>query len=383
MESCVLISLDHVHQIIPALTAFKYWQHKNPCAKRFIFLKPHIKRSAEEHHCLTALLTSIAPFQLLNTQPWQQQWKYLAYLPVRLRLFFLAYAYKDHSITHIFYAHDISSDFCNQTLFHLFPKAERICYGDSLGLVYSYSYFQHLMFQQQGRRFSARHLIGSFKRFLVYPRPSKRLQAHHAILGIPCDPGGDFLTQCQLHIPPVSLMRLVTQDLSHSLPAFVHYQQTILAMVKFPVFIFITSNLYESKLTSLKNEIALYQDILKTHVPPEATIILKPHPASSEKGIDSLMASLSLSYQVHVIPKQFLTIPIELAQIFIQKTRLLSISYSSISIPFLYERAVQHVLTEELIQHYFLPERQQWMLESNALFLSLMSKNKRTSAIHD
>ncbi|WED41896.1 polysialyltransferase family glycosyltransferase [Legionella cardiaca] len=385
MTTYSLISIDHVNQLIPALAALKHFNARENISSRrvLIFTKPHLYFSDTTLNQIRALLRNESSCTLIVGNTLFKDLKLLNNMPVLLRAKFLLKKLKDYPITEIFFSHDISSDFWNQTLMHAFPEANRICYGDALGLVYSQHHFTQLMYSIRiNNKILLTNLLARLKRRFIYPNKKNQLLANRAILAIPCDPGKDFLNQCELSIVSQQELQDCVKQLSDSLPDFkVHMKELILQSQK-PCFLLMPSNFTESKLTTLENEIALYQDILSTHTPEESRIIIKPHPAHNPNFLQEIVRVLKRNYDVHLVDGQYYHLPIELAESLIQGCEILSVSYSSVSIPYIYNKPVKHVLTQKMIEDYFSKEKMHWFIESNNLYLRMIAALKDWNRTH-
>jgi hypothetical protein len=321
---------------------------------------------------LQALLSSEINLVLIKGNELFQASRWMICLPARIRAMFLQRKLLQYAIDEIYFAHDNSSDFWNQALMQAFPAAKRYCYGDALGLVYTHTYFNQLMYRLRHEgSILFYNFFARFKRFLLYPGKKRRLFAERAILAIPCDPGGDFLTSCSLSIIDQATFRAKVSALADCLPEFKkHMSEQIQAHPN--CYLLMLSNFTESKLTTLANEIRLYQEILATYAQKDGLIIIKPHPAHQKSYLDQIVSALSKEYTIEVVDERFYHLPIELAETLVKGCTILSVSYSSISLPYLYNKEVIHVLTQDMIERYFLPEKRSWFRESNQLYLDMM-----------
>lgn len=379
MTTYSLISIDHVNQLIPALAALRHTRNTQNAPNRpiLVFTKPHLQFNSTTITHIKALLKNETPYVLIVGNTLFKQSKFIHNIPVTLRAKLLFRKLKDYPIAEIFFSHDISSDFWNQTLMHAFPKATRLCYGDALGLVYSHRHFTQLMYGiKNNNKILLTNLLARIKRGFLYPSKKKQLLANQAILAIPCDPGNDFLTQCKLSIVSQNELRDCVKNLSNCIPDFKTHMEELILQSQKPCFLLMPSNFTESKLTTIDNEIALYKDILATHISTESRIIIKPHPAHNPILFHKIVQALKENYDIHVIDSQYYHLPIELAESLIQGCEVLSFSYSSISIPYIYNKQVKHVLTQEMIENYFSKEKMDWFIKSNNLYLNMISALK-------
>ncbi|CAM3002840.1 polysialyltransferase family glycosyltransferase [Legionella worsleiensis] len=386
MNKISLISIDHINQLIPAYAALKHARIHNKLEEKtlVILTKPHIPFSSLKIKHIKTLMSNEKAAVVINGFSLFKYPKLMTYFPARLRSWFLYQKLKHYSVEELFFAHDISSDFWNQTLMHAFPAARRICYGDALGLVYTPNYFTQLMYRIKSRnKIIVHNLLARIKRKFLYPGNKHQLMPQDAILAIPCDPGRDFLSKCTLSIINQKDLKLCVQELATTLPEFKNHMQEHINSSPTPCYLLMFSNFTESKLTTLENEIALYQEILKTHAQPDSTIIIKPHPAHNPEVFQQIIGALSEHYCIQIINKDFYHLPIELAECLVQGCEVLSVSYSSISLPYLYEKKVTHVLTQELINQYFSIEKMSWFIESNNLYLLMIDALKNWTQDHE
>ncbi|KTD47626.1 polysialyltransferase family glycosyltransferase [Legionella quateirensis] len=386
MNNVSLISIDHINQLIPAYAALKYARiHKKFAEKPLVILtKPHIPFNTLKCAHIQSLMSNETNVILINGYSLFKYPKLMTYLPVRLRSRFLFSKLKKYTIDEFFFSHDISSDFWNQTLMHAFPYAKRICYGDALGLVYTQNYFTQLMYRIKNKnKIIVHNIFARIKRKFLYPAKTNQLMPQEAILAIPCDPGKDFLTQCKLSIINQKDLKHCVEELAATIPQFKTHMHDVISNSDKPCYLLMFSNFTESKLTTLEHEIALYQEILKTHAQKDSVIIIKPHPAHNPELFKQIIAALNEHYSIQIIDKDFYHLPIELAESLVQGCEVLSVSYSSISLPYIYDKKVTHVLTQELINTYFSIEKMSWFIESNNLYLKMIDALQHWTQEHE
>lgn len=368
--SIALISLDHLSQLIPALAALRHANNKKPV---LVLTKPHITFNDLKKSHLHALLSVESQFKIIIGNELFYSPKMITYLPVSLRAIILRKKLQTFLISDIYFAHDISSDFWNQTIMQAFPLAKRICFGDAFGIVYTQKYFNRLMYKiVDDRKIIIQNLLARVKRWLNYPSKKKQLFAHHAILAIPSDPGKDFLPQCELSIVDKTTFKQCVLELSNKLIDFKIHMRESLILNSGSCYLLILNNFTESKLTSLEQEINLYREIICTHTTTDDLIIIKPHPAHNPLYFNNIVNSLRKKFLIQTIDKMYYDLPIELAEELIMKCTILSLSYSSISLSYIYEKEVKHVLTQSLINKYFLNKKLAWFIESNQLYLDII-----------
>lgn len=386
MNKISIISIDHINQLIPAYAALKYARFNNKLTEKplIILTKPHIPFNSLKSAHIQAMVSNESNAIVVNGFSLFKYPKLMTYLPVRFRSRFLYNKLKKYQVDELFFSHDISSDFWNQTLMHAFPDAKRICYGDALGLVYTQNYFTQLMYRIKNKnKIIVHNIFARIKRKFLYPAKKNQLIPQEAILAIPCDPGKDFLSQCALSIINQKDLKHCVEELSETIPEFKTHMQDLITNSSKPCYLLMFSNFTESKLTTLENEIALYKEILATHAQKDSIIIIKPHPAHNPDLFTQIIEALSKDYFIQIIDKDFYHLPIELAKSLVQGCEVLSVSYSSISLPYIYDKKVTHALTQELINKYFSIEKMSWFIESNNLYLSMIDALQHWTQDHE
>lgn len=291
---------------------------------------------------------------------------------------YLRERFGEHAFDSVFYAHDMGSDYLAQSAMQAFPQAQRVCFGDALGVVYSNDYYTRLTYPLGGmaRYFkqpwaTLTSLFWRCKRAYTLPRRSQRLDAYVAALILPCDPGGDFLKGKELLTITRStldqVLKLLAQGVEHHLRARGPHHPATYA----DKHLILLGSFSESGFTSPEQEQAMVMEVVQQHVPPQATLILKAHPASYGDKVRRLADALSTHCHVEFTADNVL--PIEALPHLAACCRVISFSYSSVSLHYLYGSNVVHAMTTERIKRYFPPHIQPWMQESNELYLAQLA----------
>jgi hypothetical protein len=272
----------------------------------------------------------------------------------------------------IFYAHDMGSDYIAQSAMQAFPQAKRVCFGDALGVVYSNDYYTQLTYPlgslaqwiaKPGRNLI--NLLWRAKRAYTLPARNNRLDAHIAALILPSDPGGDFLPgktlleidRATLDEVSDSLARGVESDAARCDPAPSSADKHLMLLGSFS----------ESGFTTLAQEKAMYLDVVQEHVPAGTTLLLKAHPASHGEKVRAIARTLATHCKVEISPTE--SLPIEALKRLASARSVISFSYSSVSLQYLYGSQVVHAMTTARIQRFFPTYIQPWMQDSNDLYL--------------
>jgi hypothetical protein len=272
----------------------------------------------------------------------------------------------------IFYAHDMGSDYIAQSAMQAFPQATRVCFGDALGVVYSNDYYTRLtyplgsMFDWLTKpRRNLINLLWRCKRAYTLPAKSDRLDAHIAALILPSDPGGDFLPGKLL----LEVDRNTLDGVAESLSRGVESNATPSDQTQFNAdkHLILLGSFSESGFTTLAQEEAMYLEVVREHLPAGATLVLKAHPASYGDKVRAIATTLAAHCQVEMSSTDAL--PIEAIKRLARCRSVISFSYSSVSLHYLYGCQVVHAMTSERIQRYFPTYIQPWMQDSNDLYL--------------
>ena len=277
-----------------------------------------------------------------------------------------------NAFTAVYFAHDISADFIAQSAMQAFPNAVRICFGDALGVVYSNDYFtDHTYAVGAAEALSRpmqtiRNLLFRLKRVWTLPSRSRRLNAEHAVLILPCDPGGDFLRGKQLLLVDIASLTEVLNTLSEATSLSINGKYNTSADRQNAVVILLGSY-SESKLTTEGQERDLYTQAARENIAKNQKIVLKPHPASSAEKTLRIQRALSAAYTVEI--EDYDELPAEFIPALAEFDCVISFSYSSVSLKYLYGIDVLHALTDEMIKTYFPVKSWSWMRNSNDLYL--------------
>lgn len=272
----------------------------------------------------------------------------------------------------VYYAHDISADFIAQSAMQAYPNASRVCFGDALGVVYSDDYFTDQTYPVRAvEAFSRpmraiRNLLFRLKRVWTLPSRNRRLDAEHSVLILPCDPGGDFLRGKQMLLVDKESLTEVLYTLSEATSPSVNGKYGTSADRQNAVVILLGS-FSESKLTTEDQERDLYTQAARENIAKNQKIVLKPHPASSAEKTLLIQKALSAAYTVEI--EDYDELPAEFIPALAEFDSVISFSYSSVSLKYLYGIDVLHALTDEMIKTYFPDKSWSWMRNSNDLYL--------------
>ena len=383
-----VVCVYYPHQLLPALVAVMH--HRRYCLNEPVEQPTliHVRiliDNDQGRHIADAIQQIVGKISWLSVEvsyPWKLAFIHEYYLPVKLRAHFIRQRYKQYSIREIFYAHDLSADFLTQTFTHAFPKATRICFGDALGIVYSQDYFTKLMYSERNLLTQSiyRRTLHNVKSWLKLKRrqfvlPKNALKASFAILILPCDPGNDVLTNTPFQVPSKSDLQSILDLLTSGLDCNDSVTEKLIDNTSKPIIFLALSNLTDSKLARFESELMLYQEIVDKHVPKDSLLIIKLHPGTHQTTLMSLKSKLTHACEIHYIDLEYSVYPIELhKKLLLKADKILSISYTSISLPYLYGREVCHVLDNALIETYFESHAQNWVKKGNQEYLQMIEE---------
>lgn len=319
----------------------------------------------------------LAPFtwvRLVFVPPDHVKANLSANLRVATKARYLQQRFGRNAFAAIYYAHDIGSDFFAQSAMQAFPRATRVCFGDALGVVYSNAYYTDQTFPIEPLvrclrkpAQTLRNIFWRLKRRWTLPLPGSRLDAQYAVLILPCDPGGDFLPGKRVLVVDQRTLGIVLDGLAGAVAHCLTAAQSGVDVGGDERFVMLLGSFSESGLTTEPQECAMYVEAAQLHVPSGSVILLKAHPASYSGKIRRIADVLAERYRVEFAGNDAL--PIEALRALVENHRVISFSYSSVSLLYLYGSAVIHAMTTELIDKYFPADTQRWMHESNVLYL--------------
>lgn len=377
-----LLCLYYPQQLLPALASLLSLRRAQAMAEdspaiALIWMPPGTPRETRERRLRTfsALLDQFPWVKLLAPSDEEISNHLSQHLTVMRKAAYLRGLLASPGISDMHYAHDISADFLAQSVMQAFPRATRVCYGDALGVVYENSYFESVTYPLHDLRTLlkepvgyARNIAARLRRRWLRPGRTRQLEATHASLILPCDPGQNFLRNKSM----LPIQRRLVLDLLRALASGLRNRKLEALPIRAEqeqACLMILGSYAESKLCTVENEVALYVDAARRHVPAGGTLILKPHPASRREKVALIAQSLSAGYNVGIVDEEMDEVPVETLVDATAQLRILSFSYVSVSMTYLGARHVEHVLTDELIDSHFPPRTRDWIRDSNKLYL--------------
>ncbi len=236
--------------------------------------------------------------------------------------------------------------FGNQLLINAYQLAEKICYGDGIGIYFSSN--SSAFFPVSFSLYVKAKIKGAIANI------QEKLQLKKSLKTIEFDIGYFVLSDIMGESPP---MKAVTIDKKLLLETFQKLRGLVESeylsnfrqkVADAPVSILLTSNLSEAGRMSLENEIAAYRQFLISEGIEEKTVLaIKPHPRDDSSKIEQLASALSdLFVEVLILSEPtlfFLPFEVFFAEAFVQpdltltnRIKVFAVSSACLSLKLLY-----------------------------------------------
>jgi hypothetical protein len=278
----------------------------------------------------------------------------------------------------------------NQLLMNVYESAEKICYGDGIGIYFSYTAFLPQNTSQKAT-LSLSSLYQSFRKQIkeVLPKKRKFRQQEFNI-------GYFSLPYAFGETPP---METVVLDRSVYLKTFqtlrkgldnlidTHYINKLKAAIQnHPVSILLSSNFSEARRMPLEQEIEAYRKfVISQQIPEDSILLIKPHPRDSKQKILQLKSSLKYLYsKIFLLNEDFLFyLPFEVLfmELFIaselsqsQAPKIFTFSSACLTLEFLFDAECIVGFGKEIVEKYFYPEHIEGRIKHEADLRSTISE---------
>lgn len=261
----------------------------------------------------------------------------------------------------------------NQLLMNVYASAEKICYGDGIGIYLTESAFPPSSPQKNLPKSLSSYLKNQYRYIkknilsLFEPKQSLNYQAF--------DRGYFSLPAAFGEIPPMEITLLnraeymeIFQHFHEQLPTLVEDIATIENLkerIRFsPVSILLTSNFSEvTGRMSVGNEIAAYREyLIEQEIPSNSILLIKPHPRDSQLKIRQLKFALSDLYsEIFLLSEGSLFYaPFEIffMRLFpnsnrIAAPKIFAFSSACLTLEFLFKAECHVGFSEEIVKKYF------------------------------
>jgi hypothetical protein len=358
----------YFHQVFPAITAITHYRtiHHLKVEAPLLIHAPYVK--VEERKLICAAFPWITFLQdgpRSNARLAKLRLAIHTFMPIAFGSKILKRLYVADFFQAIYFPHDVTSDFTPQFFMQAFPLAQRICYGDAFGNLINKRTFEKKIYQN---KMAWRSFFSLLKRkFKTVGCGWLTLQA--AVLMVPVGLSKNCFDSQPLFIVPQAHVLALLKKLQTPMQAFNKYIDDLCQGLSTSTYVLPLGHLAQAGMATLENEFLLYREILQMHLPENATLVLKAHPGGSFEETCRLADwAKERGHPTFIFSKDFLHVPIEFAENLIKSCQVLSISYASISLPYLYGVSVKHVLDESLIDKYCFNSRKNLMQHYNAIY---------------
>ena len=263
----------------------------------------------------------------------------------------------------VYYAQDLVGR-AAELMMNAYPGATHITFGDALGIIKNKRYKLALLGLQPDRvnrqmalrtRLRPRRVLKELKACLqrtILGEPTP-FQASKAVLILPIDQTGDGLNDKELFIVPKQLVLETLSDCQQAVPELVQYSRGLLTGTPAPHFLILLENFTDGGRTSFESEVAMYEEMVRSHAPQGATVLIKAHPNSVAAVDEALSSRLSPHYTTQVVSRDFRRYPVELWGDLIAACQVISMGYPGISLAFLYDKPVIYPFSSSMVETYF------------------------------
>lgn len=259
--------------------------------------------------------------------------------------------------------------FGNQLLINTYKSAEKICYGDSIGIYFS-SNAKGLFAPSNPIKLNFSNYIKKQIKAVI-SKVKEKLQLKTVLKNVEFDIGYFILPDIMGELPP---MKTIVLDKSELLKTFdklrglidVDYISNLRDKTDYsPILILLTSNFSEAQRMSEENEINAYRQFLSSQkIEPNTILLIKPHPRDGNIKIQRLQSALSdLFTNILVLSEpQLFFLPFEIlfAQAFLQSDtsvrdniKVLTVSSACLSLKLLFNVPCLVGFGEEITPQFF------------------------------
>ena len=239
----------------------------------------------------------------------------------------------------------------NQLLLNAYPKAQRITYGDSFGIVGDNKIFKKNWYEFIKRPLLIIKFIASSILFGRY----KTYTFDKAVLLLPQDWSGSYLDNIPLIIPEKSFVLKDILNVGSSINRLQEYCDSILQQTASKKYLFLLSNFTNSGMMQLDKEMNLYYEIIIKYIEFGSTIIFKKHPRCNLYLSDKVKQIIEKRYNIFYLDdNRFSSIPLEYFFPIISACEVISVySASALHLTYLYNKNVIMPLDNDLIDYFF------------------------------
>lgn len=280
------------------------------------------------------------------------------------------------SFDEIYYPHDVGG-FIFQLLSGSNPDAIRITTGENLGHVFErdvyFSYFNPES-QRPRLRVSLRSLMKTFfSKGKVASDPAPLVpdyRPHLAILAMPIDQSGKYLSGLDLIVPPRQLVQEIARECASNCRRLQDYVGSLMTSPDQRRYVLCTQNFFECGTIDKDNDVGMWCDIIRSSCEPSSTVLIKTHPAETMSRAAGIAASLGSEYKIIELDKTFSRYPIELWSEFVKNTVVITGSTPMLTLKYLYDVDCIQPFSDSLIEKWF--PQPVWRFYKNGLSLNTL-----------
>jgi hypothetical protein len=283
-----------------------------------------------------------------------------------------------NKIDSILYSHDIEGGMY-QFLSATYPKAKRICFGDTFGNVYEKKIHLGLLGVYQDSNVSKIKNVISFIKKLISNMISikkikneelflKEFSPHAAVLILPVDQSGYFLKNIPLYICKKEVFISVVNKCIFNTVDLIQYIMSLVEKYNaYEKYILLTENLAEGNFIDFDREIDMWCSIINKNCKPGSVVFLKSHPGETLPRNEEILKRIGTQYEIVELDKRFKRYPIEIWRDLVLNCRIICMSYAVLSLKYLYDIDVIQPMDKSFIEKWF-PEWT-WVSYKNSLSL--------------
>lgn len=263
----------------------------------------------------------------------------------------------------IYFSHEMNEGTV-QSLFEIFPKAQRICYGDSMGLVHSKKHF--LESQKNIRKASIINRVDKFvykvKCYITKENILKDAVTNQSVLVLPVDRSGEYFINVPLKTVSKKNVLIIIKKCSMATTELNQYIKDILKTANNgKIFLFLTENFAEVGLIDINKEIEMYAEIIKKYCKPDDIIYIKSHPGEVISRQEKIKERLS-NYKIFSIDKKYNRYPIEIWSELVYKSTIIATAYPVLSLKYLYNLDIIQPMDNVQIRNWFPKNTQNYVI---------------------
>jgi hypothetical protein len=280
-----------------------------------------------------------------------------------------------------------NQQFINILLLNAYKSAQKICYGDGIGIFYSEAYYY--------KTFEGHDEIPHFN-YINYLKPKfkiwifqKRLQQINFDVGYFTIPVVDALPNMQFQKADINVLKQLFIKSCQILPE--KFFPLFSSLSKKKILLILTSNFSEGLRITEDNEIANYIRLITHDIEVIDSIVLKPHPRDNRSKISKLAENLrKLNKEIVILADDELFYTpieiilykiIELAEVtFINNVKVLCFTSAGISFPILFNIFPKLGFGKELVKNSFSKNfiKPRLQHEADLMFILTRIQNERS-----